>query len=444
MTRLLTRILLAIVGVLVASWLLVGWGFHVAKRRHIHKDMSRVVDLLVEMRANLGQADAGELPARLAALRERGKISITLLDGPQQVPAELRPRMKANRLAMRVTHRAGPEIYLPLGKSGEVVRVGPLGHLFTRDAYPKIAVLIGMVLLILIAGFTLTFPIVRRLRRLERAAERIAAGELSARAAITSKDAIGSLARRFDAMAARIEELLSSQRQLLQAVSHELRTPAARIRFGLEMLAEEPDTTRRRARVAALEEDLDELDRLVDELLLYMRMGAEGGGGSKLVERERVAPMEAITSLARRLGELYPKIAIALPEGELPELDVDLRLFRRALRNLLGNALRYASSRVVVRVEDEGDGWVQVIVDDDGPGIPAEKREHVFDPFTRLDGSRSRASGGVGLGLAIVQRVVQAHGGETVAEESNSGGARLITRWPAASAATNRYVAATK
>lgn len=443
MTRLLARILLAMVGVLVASWLLVGWGFHVAKKRHLHEDMSRVLDLLVEMRETLGRAKAAELPGRLAAFRERSEVRFSLLEGPQQIPEELRARVVANRLAMRVTHRAGPEIYVPLPASGRVVRVGPLGHLFDRDAYPKIAVLAGMVLSILLAGFALTFPIVRRLRRLERAAERIAAGELSARAAITSRDAIGSLARRFDAMAARIEGLLSSQRELLQGVSHELRTPAARIRFGLEMLADEPEPARRSDRLRALEEDLDELDRLVDELLLYVRMGADGAGSAQIVERERFSPAETLASLAQRLGELHPKIVIALPEGELPELEADPRLFNRALRNLLGNALRYASSRVVVSLRAEGEGWVEVTVDDDGPGIPAEERDRIFNPFTRLDGSRSRASGGVGLGLAIVQRIVQAHGGQTTADEAPSGGARLITRWPAAGA-TKGYAPATE
>jgi two-component system sensor histidine kinase RstB len=440
-TRLLARILLAMVCVLVTSWLLVGWGFHVAKKRHLNQDMSQLLELLVEMRTTLGRAEAAELPARLAALGATTKVRFTLLAGAQKAPRELRKRMQQNRLAMRFTRHHGPEIYVPLATSGKVVRVGPVGHLFDRDAYPKIAVLIGMVLSILIAGFALTFPIVRRLRRLERAAERIAAGELSARAAITSKDAIGSLARRFDAMAARIEGLLSSQRELLQGVSHELRTPAARIRFGLEMLADEPEAERRGERLSALEEDLDELDRLVDELLLYVRMGADGS--AQIVEREVFAPDEGVASLAQRLGELHPKIVISLPEDKLPELEADPRLFRRALRNLLGNALRYASSRVVVSVKDQGDGWIQVTVDDDGPGIPAEGRERIFDPFTRLDGSRSRASGGVGLGLAIVQRIVQAHGGETTAAESDSGGARLITRWPAASA-TKRYAAATE
>lgn len=435
MSRLLLRISVAMFAVLLASWAIAGWGFHTARQRHLRDDVAALLDHLVEIRRALGEAEAAALPERLTALRKRIPLPMALIARPAQAPEEVRKRLSAGQLGVRFLRHQGPEVYVPLPTSGQVLRLGPLGRLFERGAFPVVYVAGGIVLTILLAGIALALPLARRLRRLERTTERIAAGDLSARTQLRSKDAVGSLARSFDLMAERVEALLSSQRELLQAVSHELRTPASRLRFGLEMLGQEADDTARDARVEALVEDLDELDRLVAELLLYTRISAQTSPAEAAAQRVAVDPLAVLRELTKRLGELRPEVDLELP-SRAPQLNTDPRLFERALSNLLSNALRHAEKRIVVTIEGVGksdvDAQLQIAVEDDGPGIAEADRERVFEPFTRLDESRSRSSGGVGLGLAIVRRILQAQGGAVWIEASANGGARVVTRWPLA------------
>lgn len=438
MSRLLLRISVAMFAVLLASWAIAGWGFHTARQRHLRDDVAALLDHLVEIRRALGEAEATSLPERLTTLRQRIRLPMALIARPAEAPEEVRARLGAGQLGVRFLRHQGPEVYVPLPKSGHVLRLGPLGRLFERGAFPVVYVAGGIVLTILLAGIALALPLARRLRRLERTTERIAAGDLSARTQLRSKDAVGSLAQSFDVMAERVEGLLSSQRELLQAVSHELRTPASRLRFGLEMLGQEADDDARDTRLEALVEDLDELDRLVAELLLYTRISAQTNPAEAAAQRVPVEPLPVLRELTTRLGELRPEVAIELP-SQAPQLHTDPRLFERALSNLLSNALRHAERRVVVSIDGVGksavDARLQISIEDDGPGIAEADRERVFEPFTRLDQSRSRSSGGVGLGLAIVRRILRAQGGSVWIETGRSGGTRVVTRWPVASSA---------
>ncbi|MCK5800109.1 MAG: HAMP domain-containing protein [Deltaproteobacteria bacterium] len=440
MSRLILRVTLGMFAVLIASWLIVAWGFSLERHKHIHRDMALILDDLVELRLHLGATPLAELPRHFEAVRRRIHHPLALID-TSAVPKKLRHTVDTGGLALQMAARhKGPVIYLPLTTSGKVVRLGPLGRLFHPNLTSIVLVLAGIALSLVVVGFVVAFPLVRRLRRLEGAAERIAAGDLSARAGITTKDAIGSLARRFDAMATRIEALLSDQRELLQAVSHELRTPAARLRFGLEMLATDDDADQPQ-RLAALEADLDDLDALVSELLLYVRLGERPDEPPSAVDLEAT-----IRGLSERLGDLYPDIDLDLDIGHgiassspadamtSPRAWVVTALPRhvdRALKNLLSNALAHAEARVRVAFHASQNGEAIVIhVDDDGPGIPVNAREKIFEPFARTDESRSRDSGGVGLGLAIVQRIVRAYDATVAAEESPLGGARLTIAWP--------------
>ena len=440
MSRLLLRISVAMFAVLLASWAIAGWGFHTARQRHLRDDIAALLDHLVEIRRALGEAKATALPARLTALRKRISLPMALIAHPKAAPEEVRQRLSVGQLGVRFLGHEGPEVYVPLPKSGQVLRLGPLGRLFERGAFPVVYVAGGIVLTILLAGIARALPLARRLRRLERTTERIAAGDLSARTQLHSKDAVGSLAQSFDLMAERVEGLLASQRELLQAVSHELRTPASRLRFGLEMLGQEADGRARETRLEALVEDLDELDRLVAELLLYTRISAQTSPADAAAQRVPVEPLPVLRELAGRLGELRPEIEFELP-ARAPQLNTDPRLFERALSNLLSNALRHAERRVVVSIDGvgkrEANALLQIAIEDDGPGIAEADRERVFEPFTRLDESRSRSSGGVGLGLAIVRRILRAQGGSVWIEAGQNGGTRVVTRWPVASAVTS-------
>lgn len=299
-----------------------------------------------------------------------------------------------------------------------------------------LVLLAGVVAFVMGAGFILTRPVLKRLQLLDAAAGRIAAGELGARAPVSGNDPITQFTQRFNQMADRNQRLLEGQRHLLQAVSHELRTPAARIRFGLEMMRETDDDEARERYRTGIDADVDEIDALVEELLALNRLDNAGGA----IEGQSIDAIAMVHEECAMLTPLRPGIEMVLPPVDDEQILVhgSERLFRRVVRNLLSNALRHARQRVVVTVSRHGDE-TRLYVDDDGPGVPAADRARIFEPFTRLDGSRSRESGGFGLGLTIVDRIVRTHGGSLVVEDAPGGGARFSLTWPSGREDTDRH-----
>ena len=262
------------------------------------------------------------------------------------------------------------------------------------------------------------------LQSLSRMADEFGSGKLTARSQMKPSASIYPLAERINHMADRIEDLLEAQKSLLHSVSHELRTPIARLEFGMELLdarAKDPDLSKR---VKAMEGDLRELNSLVNELLDMSKLDS--------VRNLQAEPVELLEALRDCTGMLPPSqhaLDCHLAE-DLGELDVDRRLLARAVCNLLRNAQKYAGSRILLAAT-RSSGQVEITVDDDGPGIPDEERDKIFEPFYRLDRSRDRATGGFGLGLSIARKAVALHGGSLRADSSPLGGARFVITLPA-------------
>jgi two-component system, OmpR family, sensor kinase len=231
------------------------------------------------------------------------------------------------------------------------------------------------------------------------------------------------LAERIDHMADRIEELLVSQKNLLHSVSHELRTPIARLEFALELLDARANDPALRKRIAAMEGDLSELNTLVNELLGMARLDS---GQALQAERVDVAGLLGTAEASLPPGAATLAIDCAPDAGTI---EADPRLLGRALSNLLRNAQKYAVGAIHVAARREG-ARVTIAVEDDGPGIPEDERERIFEPFYRLDRSRDRATGGFGLGLSIVRKAVLLHGGSVHVERSRLGGARFVVGLP--------------
>ncbi len=298
-----------------------------------------------------------------------------------------------------------------------------------------LAAIVVPIAVAVVAAMVLVVPVTRRLRALERTTRLLAGGDLAARAVVGPRDAIGNLAERFNQMACEIQQLVDSKRQLLQAVSHEFRTPTSRIRFALEMLETSRTDDERRDMLTSIDDSLVEIDELVDELLTYVRFE----GTTPELPTEELDPrgeLEAMVASVRGLRREVEVEITAHDEDEPTHIVANRRYFRRALSNLVHNAVRHAESRVRIEYQRVGDDLV-VLVHDDGPGVPADQRAHVFEPFARLDNSRSRDSGGVGLGLAIVQRILEWHGGSVNVEDSSPlGGAMFVSVWPTHAAAS--------
>ncbi|WKE64613.1 two-component system sensor histidine kinase RstB [Gallaecimonas kandeliae] len=272
--------------------------------------------------------------------------------------------------------------------------------------------------LLLLLGLSLALPILlwlrphwRGLQALVTAAQRLGAGDLSARARLPAKSSLAELGATFDQMAQRLQASIKGRKQLTDAIAHELRSPLVRLRYRLALL-EAPAPAK-----ADLDRDLDALEHLIEEMLSYSRLSQP--------ELPLNLGLHELGPWARgRLADwqaLGPERSLLLEEPSAPLYwQGDLRLLERAMDNLVANALRHCASEVRVRVEEAG-GQLLLTVSDDGPGIAADQAERIFEPFVRLDQSRDRRTGGIGLGLAIVRSIALAHGGEVMLLPSPKG-----------------------
>lgn len=266
----------------------------------------------------------------------------------------------------------------------------------------------------------------RDLEHIRLAAQRFGDNDLGSRILLPRRSSVRELAGHFNQMAERIEHLIANQRELTNAVSHELRTPIARLSFELDQLKQEADPRQSRALIGDMYADLGELEDMVSELLTYASLER----GATQFTRENI---EAHSWLDSVIGSVALEaeaegVQLSLGTCEVDFIQIEPRFMARAVINLLRNAIRYAEHRVEVSLVKFGSGY-EVRVCDDGPGVPEDGREKIFQPFMRLDASRDRRTGGFGLGLALVQRVSQWHGGQVQVLDSQWGGASFRMTW---------------
>jgi len=309
-----------------------------------------------------------------------------------------------------------------VGPSGGHGPAAPGGGAWMPRGVPGGLGLAALLLLLLAAVAAGAWPVVRHLTRrleaLKQGVEAFGAGALHQRVAEEGRDEVAALAASFNRAATRIETLLRSHKSLLANASHELRSPLARLKMALAML-DDATPDQRVALRAELDANIAELDALVEEVLLASRLDA----AQTLERREPVDLLALVAEEASRGG--------AVLDGAPQVVDGDERLLRRAVRNLLENAQRYGGGGdidVTLRARHDA---VELSVCDRGPGVPAEYRERIFEPFFRLPGHAERA-GGVGLGLALVRQIAAHHGGSVRCKERPGGGSCFVVRLPLA------------
>ena len=286
---------------------------------------------------------------------------------------------------------------------------------------------VGLVALALAiaAGIGLATLIAAPLRRIARVAAAVDAGDLSMRAGpVAARGEVRVLSEAFDRMLERLERAFRRQRDFVSDASHELRTPLSVLRAQVELLDRETDERSRHEGTATLLRRLDELDRLVGDMLTLA--SAEAG---QLVEPRPIDLDEFFEDLRRDLPLFGERDFQLQPVDGTLEADPD-RL-TQVLRNLVRNAVAHTSpgDRVAV-ISRARDGRLEISVSDSGPGIPPDQLEQVFERFHRLDHSRSRDRGGSGLGLAIARAIVEAHGGRIHAESPPGQGAAFVVELP--------------
>lgn len=319
--------------------------------------------------------------------------------------------------------------YQRVGETEYLLSMGPFDE-DNVNLYPLYIVIWGMVILFL-ALFTTVWalPFWRKLRRISSSAIAFGDGNLEARAVIPKRSSLAPLADSFNGMADQIQQLIHNQRELTNAVSHELRTPIARVRFGLEMLGDAKREAERKHYLAEISQDVDELDNLITESLTYARFDT----GNPQIDMKPCVLQDWLKQITVKAGKAHPDIDCTL-NNLLSPLDkkglMENRYMTRAVNNLIHNGMNHARSIIEVTLAEESHSLF-IHVDDDGGGIAEEDRERIFEPFTRLDSSRNRETGGYGLGLAIVKRIVSWHGGSVTVADSSLGGARFTVAWPA-------------
>ena len=311
----------------------------------------------------------------------------------------------------------------------EVLVLGPV-PLFNWMPFQLAAGITLLSLFVLSLGvYGLLVPMQRRLREVNYALHRMKSGDMTLRLPVDGTDEMASLATNYNSMSDHIQRLIEAQRELMRAVSHELRTPVARIRFGMEMLAEEDDYDYRLQQVDMIDKDIEALNTLIDEIMTYAKLEQ----GTPSLDFEKIVLFEVLDQVIVETEALKTQKEIELLSPPINlVVDAERRYLHRVVQNLVGNAVRYCDHKVIVSggVDDAGMAYVQV--EDDGAGVPEEERQRIFEAFARLDDSRTRASGGYGLGLSIVSRIAYWFGGQIAVDQSPIlGGARFTMSWPA-------------
>jgi two-component system sensor histidine kinase RstB len=283
--------------------------------------------------------------------------------------------------------------------------------------------------LMMLIGLSLAVPVFlwmsphwKDLVKLENSALRLGNGYLDERTHFDSTSSLNRLGIAFNQMADNISTLIASKKQLIDGIAHELRTPLVRLRYRLAISENIPE-----AEQQAINRDIGQLEALIDELLTYARLDRP----QVALNLEKVSLADWLASKINDFSLMNAENNIVLSVPENVDFGgVDLRLMERVLDNLVNNALRYANKQLRISLWLEGDE-ASLQVEDDGPGIPVEERLRIFEPFVRLDPSRDRATGGCGLGLAIVHSIAVACQGRVSVDASPSlGGACIRFTWP--------------
>jgi signal transduction histidine kinase len=399
------------------------------------------------------RTDPAALTRELTAIRDDTAIEMTLYGGDGALLASSARRPLVATADERRALAASPGYVVTHAESGDRLVVGafrggaldghavaalPVIQMLPLHAFGLLAT--ALILALVFVAIPLSRSIARPLEQLGAAARELGAGRLSVRAATDRRDEIGDLARSFNRMAEQIQQLRLAERELLGDVSHELRTPLARMRVVLD-LASDADAERSRRYVREIATDLSELEQLIDDIIASSRLDPDAPHWAEARPPLRPRPItarELVDAVAVRFAERWPDRALTC-RGASDDLviDGDPIWLRRALDNLVDNARKYSPDHAAIAIEVgpaelRGGPAVRVEVVDCGAGIARDDWPRVFTPFFRADRSRTRATGGVGLGLVLARRIVEAHGGAIAFDSEPDVGSRFWFVLPAA------------
>lgn len=395
-------------------------------QRHLQRRLARVWD------------DERATEAEVAALRDSTGLDVRAVRDTSRLP-------DARRLRGGAVVVDGDSMFFPVQRGPQVIGALEIrGVSGVKPRASRLLLALGCVLAALaVVARHGARSIARPLERVAEAAERFGRGDLAARSRLEElprrwlSDEVRGVGTAFDGMASRIERTVRDQRELLAAISHELRSPLGRARVGVELLRApgDLDADARGARLDRLERELATVDTILGDLLAAARAGLTD------LRTEEVTVVPFVRELVARFAENHPDVELVVEGDERASRALDRGLFGRAIANLLANADAHGGrDRLVTVGLRASDDELVLTVDDDGPGFPEALLPRLFDPFVR-GGDPARSPGrpddgapaGLGLGLTLVRRIVEAHGGSVAAENrpaggDRPGGARIVVR----------------
>jgi len=424
MRQVFLRFYLTVVVCFLATSLLIG-GIY---KQLIERTNQRYLTDIFKSTVSIIEEELGDLPPSLwhdEASRLRGKLPVPVQIeklGEYSLTEENQKSLEKGDIILLLDK--GLYIHR-IHKTDQMVVLGPIPFLTDLD---NISWLDFLALFLMSAALGLPTwlwlrPFWRDLLQIIQQSRRVGQGDFAARVSLDESSALASLGVTFNGMAHDVEELTASRRAMIDAVSHDLRTPLARMRYRLEAIKSGADSA---AQVAAIERDLGQIDELIEEWLTMSSLDSPQ-------MQMNIQPQPMIPWLNKLANEFSldgkPPELINQVEQNDPYMEIDSYYLGRAVSNILSNARRYGGDTIVMTLSWQ-DGQASLTIDDNGEGIPQEQRSRLLQPFTRMEGSRNKATGGFGLGLAIVAMIARGHGGSVAIDTSPQGGARIVLLWP--------------
>jgi two-component system OmpR family sensor kinase len=433
---------------IVASVVLIGWGLNqfwesVAPEQEptaeIHALFQLIEKKLIEqdLLTQQPQSDAGYTQIA-QGLSKQLNLTLELLPLDDLAQSAAMHELHAGKI---LAVRSNDDIiwYKRLAQTDQVVMLSIPVNDDSESPFYRL-LLIVFYLAIALVIYLWVWPLSRDSKKLESQTRTLGKDGVPETLKISPASTLYPLAQAFNHMAQRLRELIASHREMTNAVSHELRTPLARMKFALAMIEEEKLDEKSRRQLRSVEQDIAEMESLISALLAYA--GFE----------QKTQQLKQTSGYMRDLlDELQLRFARNSPRQHQHNLHLEIcditnnaeficewKLIETVLQNFINNAMRYAKSHIRIELMQTASEYI-IAVEDDGPGIPANERERVFDSFVRLyyeeqDGDQTpgnSATGGFGLGLAIVKRIMQwHHGSAEFVEPEVLGGARAQIRWP--------------
>jgi two-component system sensor histidine kinase CpxA len=409
-------------------------------QRHVEREAHVRARMFDATGAELAAADATEDERELAArvIRKGGMASKVMRDTAIEARA-VNASGDGGRYAFVATLPLGPQMPPPDGRPAPLLRLppGPLNFLLGDTALALAARVLAALLTAGVLCYMLARYIVSPVLKLRAVTRQLTEGDLSARVGpLMGKrhDELADMGRDFDAMAARIEALLGAQARLLRDISHELRSPLARLGVALDLLRKRtpPEAD---AHLARIEREAARLNEMIGQLLSLTRWET-GADGARTRRVDLAALVREVTEDADFEARSQNR-SVEVSGCDACETKGTPTLLRSAFENVVRNAVRHTPEGTAVKVvlscsrENGAAGGEAVLrVRDEGPGVPVEALKEIFRPFYRVDDSRTRETGGVGLGLAITERAVRLHAGAVTAANVSGGGFVVEIRLP--------------